>query len=235
MKYYKIAIRSFYGDRIVSSANFINNLNENYFKKIGDGEIIIDAPIFDYFFLESFDKKKYWDWKLFDVHPFIGESSSMLGSLLISKRAKTIFDKFNISNPHYFYSSNLIFENDKYDYFIFQFTGKLLFKELAKYISFSKSEFLNPALKTLVSFKNIDDYIEKSEELYFEKDIDFVKKKIVLNEKLDYFPMQSFFIDNIVSENLKEAIEENNITGFEFSELDYEIIIDPSPDSPSIK
>ena len=53
---------------------------------------------------------------------------------------------------------------------------------------------------------------------------DFIKKKIVLNKKLDFFPMQSFFQDNLVSENLKQAIEENGITGFEFFDIDYEVV-----------
>ena len=46
----------------------------------------------------------------------------------------------------------------------------------------------------------------------------------MLNKKLDFFPMQSFFQDNLVSENLKQAIEENGITGFEFFEIDYEVV-----------
>ena len=49
---------------------------------------------------------------------------------------------------------------------------------------------------------------------------------IVLNNDLDFFPMQSFFKDNLISERLKQAIEENGITGFEFSELDYEVIVE---------
>ena len=38
--------------------------------------------------------------------------------------------------------------------------------------------------------------------------------------------MQNFLGDKLVSERLKKAIEENNITGFEFSELDYEVIVE---------
>ena len=36
--------------------------------------------------------------------------------------------------------------------------------------------------------------------------------------------MQSFLGDNIVSERLKQAIEENGIIGFEFFDIDYEVV-----------
>lgn len=36
--------------------------------------------------------------------------------------------------------------------------------------------------------------------------------------------MQSFLGDNIVSERLKQAIEENGITGFEFFDIDHEVV-----------
>ncbi|MFK8296570.1 hypothetical protein ACI760_10335 [Capnocytophaga canimorsus] len=47
----------------------------------------------------------------------------------------------------------------------------------------------------------------------------------MLKKDFDFFPMQSFFTDNLCSETLKQAIEENNIKGFEFSELDYEVVV----------
>ncbi len=226
MKYYKIDVKSFYEERIASRANFIDKSQDEYFKKISNGEIILDAPIFDYFYLESFDDEKYWEWNLFDIHKFIGEASRMLGALLISKKAKNLFDNFKISEPHLYYNSKVIYKNERIEYYIFQFTGKLIYRELTKYINFSKSEFLNPATGLLSSFKNIDDYIEQSEKLYFEKDTDFIKKKLIINNDLDFFPMQSFFKDNLVSERLRQVIEKENITGFEFSELDYEVVID---------
>ena len=224
MKYYKIQIKSFYGDRIASNANFIDNSKEYIFKKISLGEIIPDTPIFDYFFLESFDEKQYWEWALFDVYKFIGETSNMLGALLISKKLKKVLENFKITEPHFYYLSKLLYKGEKKDYYVFQFTGKNIYKELTKYINFSKSEFLNPATRRIVFFDEINDYIEKSEKLYFEKNTDFIKKKIVLNKKLDFFPMQSFFQDNLVSENLKQSIEENGITGFEFFDIDYEVV-----------
>ena len=217
MKYYKIDIKSHFPElgRIASGAEGKNVPEKEYFYRIGKREIIENAPIFDYFVLESFDKEKYWEWALFDVHDFIGAGSQIPG-WFISKKLKKLLEKFKISEPHFYYLSKLLYKGEKKDYYIFQFTGKNIYKELTKYINFSKSEFLNPATRRIVFFDEINDYIEKSEKLYFEKNTDFIKKKIVLNKKLDFFPMQSFFQDNLVSENLKQAIEENGITGFEF-------------------
>ena len=218
MKYYKIDIKSHFPElgRIASSAEGKNIANaDEYFWAMDKGEILYNVPIFDYFVLESFDKEKYWEWALFDVHDFIGAGSQIPG-WFISKKLKKLLEKFKISEPHFYYLSKLLYKGEKKDYYIFQFTGKNIYKELTKYINFSKSEFLNPATRRIVFFDEINDYIEKSEKLYFEKNTDFIKKKIVLNKKLDFFPMQSFFQDNLVSENLKQAIEENGITGFEF-------------------
>jgi hypothetical protein len=226
MKYYKISVKSFYGDRISSDADFKDSSKEQFFKLIAKGEMIADISIFDYFYLKSFDEEKYWEWALFDVHRFIGEASWMKGSWLISEKFKNMLKQYSLSQPHFFYSSKLLYKNEKFNYYIFQFTGKLTYKEISMCIDFLNSRFLNPQTKELVSFKNIDDYSEKSEKLYFERDADYLKKKLVLKKEFDFFPTQSFFKDNLVSEGLKQAIEENEITGFEFSELDYEVVVE---------
>ena len=85
MKYYKIEINTRYLEinRISSSAQGKDILDSQfYFDKIGKGEVINDAPTFDYFYLESFDKRKYWEWKLNDVHDFTGNGSQIMGWLI---------------------------------------------------------------------------------------------------------------------------------------------------------
>ncbi len=172
-------------------------------------------PIIESFYLESFDDEKYWENQLNDIHSFIGKAKVISG-WYISVKLKQLFSSFKISEPHYFYLSELFYRKEKYEYYIFQFSGKNIYKELTGYINFSKSDFLNPITGNSCVFKDIDDYSEKSEELYFEKDTDFIKKKITLKSDLDFFPMQSFFKDNIVSERLKQSIEEDEIKGFEY-------------------
>ena len=66
----------------------------------------------------------------------------------------------------------------------------------------------------------IDNYID-----IYKKDI--VPKQIVLNQAVDFIPM--FGIINsgvIISERLKNAIEDTGLEGFEFKELDYEVVVE---------
>ena len=108
MKYYKIITRDYYGDRIASYADFIDDKEEEIFKKIGSGEILVDTDIFDNFFLSSYDKKEFWEWNLFDIHKFYGKSGWLTPNLLISEKLKIILERYNISEPHFYYKSNLI-------------------------------------------------------------------------------------------------------------------------------
>ena len=104
MKYYKIDIKSHFPElgRIASSAEGKNIANaDEYFWTMDRGEILYNAPIFDYFVLESFDKEKYWEWALFDVHDFIGTGSQIPG-WFISKKLKKVLENFKITEPHFY-------------------------------------------------------------------------------------------------------------------------------------
>ncbi|MDO4230449.1 MAG: hypothetical protein Q4C98_11595, partial [Capnocytophaga sp.] len=63
------------------------------------------------------------------------------------------------------------------------------------------------------------------EEIYDKYDEELKIKKVVLTEFFDFIPLNPISSDIIVSEILKQAIEDNNIIGFEFSELDYEVVV----------
>jgi hypothetical protein len=229
MKYFKINIR-FYNDnqRIVSDAEGEKIPNaEEYFWRMNKGEIIQNAPIFDYFYLKSFDTREYWEWKLLDVHGFIGEGSQIKG-WLISQKLKFLLEKFILSKPYYFYPSKLLYKDKKLDYYIFQFTGKLTFEQGLLYIDYSKTLFWNPIKKENVIISNKEEFISTYRKIYKDNgSLDFAmqNKRLILKEKLDFFPMQMFLKDNIISERLKNALEEIEIEGFEFSELDYEVIV----------
>lgn len=228
MRYYKIDIKSFYGERTISRANYINNLKEECFKDIGKGEIIYDAPTFDYFYLESFDEQKYWEWKLFDAHQFIGEAGWLTPNLFISKKLKKLFEDFNMSDPHFYYASKLTYQNEKFDYYIYQFTGNKIFKHTISYIDFNESVFFDPLKKENIVVDNSDEFILEYKKIYKANGNDnkLKNKKLVLKKYLDFIPLGIIMKDNIVSARLKNAIEENGITGFEFSELDYEVVVD---------
>ena len=223
MKYYKIQIKSFYGDRIASNANFIDNSKEYIFKKISLGEIIPDTPIFDYFFLESFDEKQYWEWALFDVHNFIGVGSIMCG-WYISDKLKSVLENFRIAPKYHFYETRLLYKKEKFKYWIFQFIASYRRLNKMQFVNFSQSIF--HANNENYVFNSYEDWSDKNDEIYDECKEKLILKKVVLTESFDFFPLIPISSDIIVSENLKQSIEENGITGFEFFEIDYEVVVE---------
>jgi hypothetical protein len=230
MKYFRIDFQNFYNiGRVPSYAEGekIPNASE-YFWRMNQGEIIQNAPIFDYFYLKSFDKEKYWEWKLCDVHGFIGEGSQIHG-WLISQKLKSLFDCSNLSKPYFFYPSTLLYKGKKFDYYIFKFTGKVFYELTIEYIDYSKSIFWDPVKNVDVIVKDKDNFLLEYDRIYKEngslKNI-IQNKKLVLRDNLDFFPLSSLTMGDLVSERLKNVIEENEISGFEFSELDYEVVVE---------
>ena len=71
-------------------------------------------------FLESFEKEKYWEWALFDVHDFIGVGSIMCG-WYISDKLKSVLENFRIAPKYHFYETRLLYKGEKFKYWIFQF------------------------------------------------------------------------------------------------------------------
>ncbi|MBP2617886.1 hypothetical protein [Chryseobacterium jejuense] len=114
MKYYKIDIKQFYqNDMIAARANGENiPLGNDLFWKMEEGIILDNISVFDFFHLESFDKKEYWNWLLTDVFDFIDESSRIPG-WLISKKLKGLLEKFKITEPHFYYLSRLLYKYTK--------------------------------------------------------------------------------------------------------------------------
>ena len=51
-------------------------------------EIITDAPIFDYFHLQSFGEKKDWEWRLQDVHGGMGVVKSTIAVFIFTEICK---------------------------------------------------------------------------------------------------------------------------------------------------
>lgn len=229
MKYFKIDVKRSYDNNMFScyaEGEKIPDV-EFYFNKISQGEILLKPPVFDYFYLKNFDEKKYWEWILCDVHKFIGEGSQIKG-WLISNDLKLLLENFKLSKPYYFYPSKLMYKEKKINYYIFQFTGKEVVNKNINYINFSKTLFWNPMKEQEISIIDEKEFYVTYRRIYKENGLDNVmkNKKLVLKEELDFYSMQMFMKDNIISERLKQAIEEDNITGFEFSELDYEVIVD---------
>ncbi len=229
MKYFKLGLRKYYELGMVpASANGDNIPNASKcFWAMNEGIIILDAPIFDSFFLESFDKKKFWEWRLDDVHSFMGEGSQIRG-WLISEKFKRLLENFNLAKPHCFYPSKLLYKKKKLDYYIYQFAGKLITNEIrTTSINWHKSIFFNPIDESYSSINSMQEFIDESRRIMklskYDNEIKLLK--LTLKNNFDFFPMGTYLNDDIVSERLKQAMEDNGITGFEFFELDYEVVV----------
>lgn len=225
MKYYKIKINGFYGDGFIASEANGERVKDGslYFDRLSSGEIVENAPIFDYFFLESYDKKKHWEWAIFDVHRF-WLNTNLVGSWLVSSDLKLMLGTFNLPNPHHFYPSKLKYKESKLDYYIYQFAGDTMADSvLSKYIVWPETTYLNQKTETVFKVTSFEDLMLRFRAIYKESKILPVPSKITLNDSLDFLPLARYFNSDIVSEKLKIAIEEMKITGFNFEELNYEV------------
>ena len=221
MKYYKIKRKTLFPElgRIASGAEGKNEPEKEYFYRIGKREIIENTPIFDYFVLKSFDKEKYWEWALFDVHDFIGVGSIMCG-WYISDKLKSVLEKFKIAPKYHFYETRLLYKEEKFKYWIFQFPIEPL-----KNIIFEKSDFyyIKDGKQNEIEIKNESEFMQIRSYLFIEEDIELECSKVCLLDSFDIVYQQPNG-GVLCSERLKQAIEENGITGFEFFEIDYEVV-----------
>ena len=217
MKYYKIKRKTRFPElgRIGSSAEGKNVPEKEYFDRIGKREIIENTPIFDYFVLKSFDKEKYWEWALFDIHGFIGVGSIMCG-WYISDKLKSLLEKFKIAPKYHFYETRLLYKEEKFKYWIFQFPI-----DYFQNVNHEKSFYSIPDENILLNFKNKEEFLAANKEEFRKTKRELITKKICYLENYDLVANDT---DILCSEHLKQAIEENGIIGFEFFEIDYEVV-----------
>lgn len=217
--YYKMDFKSGFPeeDRVLGHAN--GGLVPNgrlYFDRMGQGEIIHDAPVFDYFHLQSFGPKEEWEWRLQDVHGFIGEYPTG-GGWYISDRFKNLLDKFSIASHHY-YATKLLYKGEKLDYWIFRYSV-----EPSKNVDFAKSIFYVKETTELVEgIPSWDEFLLIRRRYRKELSKTLVLKKGVYHAYFD-FAYNIIEGDLLVSEKLKTAIQEAGLVGLEFKELDYEV------------
>ena len=218
MKYYKTKIKRIFDkeNKVLGHANgeFVPN-GRFYFDRIGNGEIIEDAPIFDYFHLQSFDKRKFWEWRLQDVHGFMGAGSIITG-WYISDKLKSLLEKFRIAPKYHFYETRLLYKEEKFKYWIFQFPI-----DYFQNVNHEKSFYSIPDENILLNFKNKEEFLAANKEEFRKTKRELITKKICYLENYDLVANDT---DILCSEHLKQAIEENGIIGFEFFEIDYEVV-----------
>ncbi|MDR1526050.1 MAG: hypothetical protein LBS46_00045 [Dysgonamonadaceae bacterium] len=219
MKYYNLKIERRFPkeDKVLGHANgeFVPN-GKAYFDRMGKGEIIEDAPLFDYFYLKSYGSKEDWEWRLQDIHGFIGVGSIITG-YYISDDFKVLLENFKIAPKYHFYETRLLYKGKKLKYWIFQFPINPL-----KNINFKESEFVLPNEDKIFDFHSDEEYLFFYRKEYRETKRELRGVKECLNDHFDIAKTTNN--DIVVSEQLKNAIEEAMLQGFIFSELDYKVI-----------
>jgi hypothetical protein len=224
MNFYKITPIINKNNRLVGSVNGKNIPNCNFFfNKMQQGDIIFDVPVFDYFFLQSYEDKKYWDLHLMDIHT--GTGVFPIGNWLISDKLKQILEKFIIAKEYFFYKSLLFYKGNKLNYWLYQFIAPYRKMNKTKYINFKKSKFLSDKTLERLNIFDYTSYIEIEKKLKTDKD-KIITSNILLYNHIDFISLIPIKLDILVSKRLKQAIEDMDITGFEFSELDYEVIVE---------
>ena len=218
MKYYKTKIKRIFDkeNKILGQANgeFVPN-GAFYFDRMRKREIIEDAPIFDYFHLQSFDKKNFWEWRLQDVHGGMGVYPS--GAFwYISDKLKSLLEKFKIAPKYHFYETRLLYKEEKFKYWIFQFPI-----DYFQNVNHEKSFYSIPDENILLNFKNKEEFLAANKEEFRKTKRELITKKICYLENYDLVANDT---DILCSEHLKQAIEENGIIGFEFFDIDYEVV-----------
>lgn len=212
-------------DKVLGHPNgeFVTD-GEKYFAGIGKGEIIKGAPVFNYFYLQSFGPEEEWEWKLQDLHGFIGQGSKMGSNWFVSENFKILLDNFKIAPDYQFYESILSYRKNKLKYWVFQFTASYRKLNKMKYVDFQKTEFISKNNDSY-AFNSYEEYSQKNEEIYEQYGEDLKVKNLVMNQFFDFIVLNPLNSDIIVSEDLKNAIVKMKLEGFIFSSLDYEIAL----------
>jgi hypothetical protein len=225
MKYFKLDYQSIFENRQSPLGDANGELVPNgkaYFDRMGYdiNEIIPDAPVFDYFYLKSFGKKEDWEWRVQDIHGFMGVGSIMT-AYFISDRFKKILEQFVISKSYHFYPSKLLYKGVKLDYWVFQYAvnpiqniilEKCIFNVVDENIEIKNIQNWEEFLE--IKNKYLEDSFKKIELIkgYYNIDFDFLYNRIAG--------------DVLVSDRLKTAIETAGLEGFIFTEVSYEVVIE---------
>lgn len=140
----------------------------------------------------------------------------------ISKNLKEILEKFNLGE-HRFYTAWVLFNGIKHPYFVMQ----ILRNEYQKYIDFDKTLFNNLDSSRNIKDRVFETYSLQSVDAASEysraksgSGINWNYERIVMKPEFKEFDFFTFYkLGDVVSERLKNAIEEAGLIGLEFKEL----------------
>jgi hypothetical protein len=169
------------------------------------------------------DDFRLWESQRFDMYRFTMADTNRL---LVSEKCKSILSKYSYPASEFkFYPAKLLFQGQKYNYSIFQQHDDIsnmdqANTEYAIYDSISNNivEKYDGELPTSNNYDLI--YSElKSQNLKMKF------SRLVLNRSFNIFSLRWFFWGAyvIIDEKVKEDLEQNEVTGMDFKEIDFEI------------
>ena len=220
MKYFRILLDT--DEDLIGAYPQVNCLTVDYhdanaskFSNIEHWEKKSDIPKLDYF------KTKYGA-LLIDV--LTNSYVNLSDGLFLSEKCASIFSKFDLVQSNY-YGAKIDFNGVIHEYFL------LHYKSYIKNINFSKSIFwkINTITKEPHQKIDLNSYNQfKSIDLNLLKTSDdgLFPTLLSINTKFDLISLLGCTGDIIVSERLKNAIEEAKLTGFQFKDLDYEVVVE---------
>lgn len=143
--------------------------------------------------------------------------------LLISQRCKEIFEKFKVNGD--FYNATIYRLDEKRSYNFLWYKSGAKSKINIKASVFIEYQSIEELYGETIPIEDYEDYKVKFRKLYAEKEKwDIVPKTLQFKEHFDITP--AFRIGLICNEKVKNAIEENQLTGFLFNPLDVEIVFE---------
>ncbi|MBO9661091.1 MAG: hypothetical protein J7527_19865 [Chitinophagaceae bacterium] len=219
-----------FGEGVAPAADVTTVANgEAYFERMENRELIDNAPIFDYFSMETTDRTKpeTWEWLLQDVLTFTRGEIPIKG-WLVSDYFKQVLEQFIIAPPYRFYRSKLKYRNTKLDYFLFNILGP----DLEKLVVFEKLRFGLAMGRDELPVTPYDATVHNK------KDVSNLKFQLLKNERkyltvtsvqvtqyFDFLPLWGLNYCIIISERLKTAIEQARIEGVVIEPVTFEVIM----------
>ena len=140
---------------------------------------------------------------------------------LVTPKCKAVMEQLTLL-PHRFYPAGLYKRNIRYDYYFFFY---LLWCYPA-FVDYKKTTFykkLDPEKKPLAIGTRYDFIKYKRQNPYIKTDQVVLLKSF--NKELDMFDLSPIFLDMVVSERFKNAIEEAGLTGQSFKPLPEDTIV----------
>lgn len=173
-----------------------------------------------------------------DLHNFLFQRGAKLtdivtnsfvnitSGIFISEKAKNVLESFAVNGNFYPITIYKGEEKKSYSFLRYEFGA-------INEIDFNSSEFMEynrieKKIGDTIFVNDFEDYKNKLKQFRASKESQagwgFYEKKITFKKYFDITPAS--FIGLICNENVKKAIEENQLTGFEFRPIDVEIRYD---------